>query len=133
MTWGTGCSKCGRAECGEWSGWRWSYDPIKPRWFGRYGDQTQIRGWRIGPIIFWRFNTVCTKNEQQSQEQHMPHKISDADALAQRLTATLETADLSKTPAAADISSDDSDLFGDIMAEADEAVAETDAFLNGKD
>jgi hypothetical protein len=66
MTWGTGCSKCGRAECGEWSGWRWSYDPIKPRWFGRYGDQTQIRGWRIGPIIFWRFNTVCTKNEQQS-------------------------------------------------------------------
>ncbi|MFZ3583181.1 hypothetical protein ACOI1H_13555 [Loktanella sp. DJP18] len=60
----------------------------------------------------------------------MTDKTTDVDAITQNLIACLADADLSTTPPAADIVSDESDLFADVMADADAAAAESDAFLS---
>jgi hypothetical protein len=59
----------------------------------------------------------------------MTDRIIDADALARLLIASLLDADLCKTEPGADITSDGSDLFADVMAEADAAETKANAFL----
>ena len=39
----------------KWSAWRWSYDPIRGRYIGRYGNGTHIKGFRFFSFVFWKF------------------------------------------------------------------------------